>query len=87
MLTGMLESLGEVFTTYVPNLGKAGYNMFISTFAETTVSEGVTTVTGLNDLGQVATGIIGISIVAGLFAMALHILRLRGSARKQRRSF
>lgn len=88
VLTGILEALSKVFTTYVPALAKGGYDMFINLFAKTTTAEGgAVTVSGLNELGYVAAGIIGIGIVAGLFSMALHVLRLRGSAKKQRRAF
>lgn len=86
VLTNFLTALTTVFTTYVPGLAKAIYEMFINIFANTTVTEGVTTVTGLNELGYLAVGIIGIGIVSGLVSLAMHVLRLRGRASRNRRA-
>lgn len=83
VLSNFLEGLGTVFTEYVPDLGKGIYEMFISLFT-TTGTEGA--ITGLNELGYLAVGIIGIGIVTGLVSLVMHVLRLRGHTRRQRRA-
>lgn len=87
VLTGFLEGMVEPFTVYLPALATGIYTFFINTFATVTVVEGVTTVTGLNALGYIAAGLIGIGAVAGLTATVLGIMRLRKKrgARKIRR--
>lgn len=87
VVTDLFEGLGAAFTNYVPELAKGIYNMFINIFCNTSVAEGVTTVTGLNELGFLAAALIGIGVVAGLVGVAMRILRLRGSAHKARRAY
>lgn len=81
-LTNMLSALGSVFTTYIPALATGIYEMFINTFCE--VSEGA--VSGLNALGYVGVGFIGLGIVSGLVATVLGVLRIkRKKGKKSRR--
>lgn len=87
VVTDIFEGLTAAFTEYLPDLATGIYSMFINIFCETTVSEGVTTVSGLNTLGYVAAALIGIGIVAGLVGVAMRVLRLRGSAHKARRAY
>ena len=83
VLNNFLEGLGTVFTEYVPELGKGIYEMFLSVF---TVQGEAGAITGLNELGYLAVGIIGIGIVTGLVSLVMHVLRLRGGIRRQRRA-
>lgn len=87
VVTNIFEGLTSAFTEYLPSLANGIYEMFINVFCETTVTEGVTTVSGLNELGYVAAALIGIGIVAGLVGVAMRILRLRGSAHKAKRAY
>lgn len=83
-LTNMLSAISSVFTTYVPALATGIYTMFINVFCVT--SEGA--VTGLNELGYVAIGFIGVGLVSGIVATVLGVLRLRkrkGSIRNRRK--
>lgn len=84
VLTGFLEGIIEPFTTYLPAMAKGIYEFFINTFAITGEAGAVT---GLNSLGYLAAGLIGIGAVAGLTATVLGFMKLikkRGS-RKIRR--
>lgn len=73
-LQGVLSALGQVFTTYVPDIAQGIWVMFKDLFL---VADGQGVVSGLNELGYVAVGFIGISIVAGIIATVLGIFRLR----------
>lgn len=89
VLTNVFSAISTAFTAYLPALAKGIYEFFIGVFCITTTAEGVTTVTGLNALGFVAAGLIGMGVVAGLTATVLGILRLRkrrASKRKLRRA-
>lgn len=89
VLTNIFSAISTAFTSYLPALAKGIYEFFIGVFCTTTVSEGVTTVSGLNALGYVAAGLMGMGVVAGLTATVLGILRLRkrkASRRKLRRA-
>lgn len=82
-LTNLLSAIASVFTTYVPALATGIYTMFINTFCE--VSE-AGAVSGLNALGYVAVGFIGLGIVSGLVATVLGVLRIkRKKGKKSRR--
>lgn len=84
MLTSFLNTLSTVFTTYIPALATGIYQMFVNLFCTTATEGGA--VTGLNELGILATAIIAVGIVSGIVGVVMHVLRLRGQVHKARRA-
>ena len=83
MANSILTTLGSVFTSYVPSVGKGLYDLFVNVFCAT---DGQGAVTGLNELGITAIVLFGIAIVSGLIATVMGVLKLRKRSRKYRKA-
>lgn len=85
MLSEILTAIGTILTDIIPALGTGVLNLFRNLFLVSTVSDGVTTWTGLSELGVIAIFFIVYYFCVGLLPKVMGIMKLGFAKIKARR--